>query len=70
MEESQLAGDEQKEVSRSWVKKIRIAVAPLVNSQPREILETSALGVAEIDDAVFFKSIRTIKSTGMRYFFF
>ena len=39
MEESQLAGDEQKEVSRSWVKEIRTAVAPLVNSQPREILE-------------------------------
>ena len=39
MEESQLAGDEQKEVSRSWVKEIRTAVAPPVNSQPREILE-------------------------------
>ena len=39
MEENQLAGDEQKEVSRSWVEEIRTAVAPLVNSQPRDILE-------------------------------
>ena len=39
MEESQLAGDERKEVSRSWVEEIRTAVAPLVNSQPRDILE-------------------------------
>ena len=39
MEENQLAGDEQKEVSRSWAKEIRAALAPLVNSQPREILE-------------------------------
>ena len=41
----------------SWLatsKEIRTAVAPLVNSQPREILETSALGAVEIDDAVFF----------------
>ena len=54
MEESQLAGDAQREISRSWVKEIRTAVAPLVNSQPREILETSSLGVVEIDDTVFF----------------
>ena len=39
MEESQLAGDERKEVSRSWVEEIRTAIAPLVNSQPRDILE-------------------------------
>ena len=36
------------------MKEIRTAVAPLVNSQPREILETSSLGVVEIDDTVFF----------------
>ena len=39
MEENQLAGDAQKEVSRSWVEEVRAAVAPLVNSQPRDILE-------------------------------
>ena len=39
MEENQLAGDTQKEVSRSWVEEVRAAVAPLVNSQPREIFE-------------------------------
>ena len=39
MEENQLAGDEQKEVSRSWVKEIRAAVAPHVTSQPRDTLE-------------------------------
>ena len=39
MEESQLVGDEWKEVSRFWVEEIRTAVAPLVNSQPRDILE-------------------------------
>ena len=39
MEENQLAGDAQKEVSRSWVEEVRAAVAPLVNSQPREIFE-------------------------------
>ena len=47
MEENQLAGDEQKEVSRSWVEEIRATVSPLVNSQPREILETSPLGAVK-----------------------
>ena len=44
-------GNAMKVVSRSWVEEIRAAVAPLENSQPREIFETSSLGVVEI---VFF----------------
>ena len=42
-----MAGDEQKEVSRSWVERDQAAVFPLVNGQPRKFLETSSLGVVK-----------------------
>ena len=61
MEENQLVGDEQKEVSRSWVEEIRTAVSPLANSQPREILETSSLGVVK-KSILYFLSIHTASS--------
>ena len=61
MEEDQLAGDEQKVVSGSSVEEIRTAVSPLVNSQPREILETSSLGVVT-KTILYFLSIHTASS--------
>ena len=64
-----MAGAEQKETSRSWVREIRIAVAPFLNSQPQEILETSSLRVVEIGRqylvSYLFIDAVSIKPTGI-----